>query len=98
MADIQKIVDGLNKAKAIIEQWIPMFEQHNTPSAIDDAIDLLKEQDEQERKWLQRIAENQLANAPNDIDFGSLDEHLHNEYQRGIYDGLQMAYDILTET
>ena len=44
MADIQKICDALEKAKDIIEQWIPMFEQYNTPSAIDDAIELLKEQ------------------------------------------------------
>lgn len=45
MADIQKICNALEKAKDIIEQWIPMFEQYNTPSAIDDALELLKKQE-----------------------------------------------------
>ena len=48
MADIEKVINVLEKAKNIIEQWIPLFEQHNTPSAIDDAIALLKEQP----KWI----------------------------------------------
>ena len=44
MVDRKKVVNVLEKAKTIIEQWIPLFEQYNTPSAIDDAIALLKEQ------------------------------------------------------
>ena len=52
----------------------------------------LKEQEEQKRKWLQNIADNQLANAPMD---GCCLEQWN--YQKGVYDGLQMAYDILTE-
>ena len=53
---------------------------------------MLKEQEEQKRKWLQNIADNQLANAPMD---GCCLEQWN--YQKGVYDGLQMAYDILTE-
>ena len=64
----------------------------------DDAIALLKEQEEQKRKWLQTIADTQLANAPKDRkEFMSLDEHMEYQYQLGVYDGLQMAWDILTE-
>ena len=44
MADIEKVIAGLEKAKEVIEAWIPMFEQHNSPFTIDCAIELLKEQ------------------------------------------------------
>lgn len=67
-----------------------------TLSLHKDALDLLKEQDAEERKWLQAIADTQLANAPNDSPM-SLDEQLESEYKSGIYDGLQMAFEILTE-
>ena len=63
---------------------------------LKQAIALLKEQEEQERKWLRNIADNQIANAPNDSPM-SLDEQLECEYKRGIWDGLQMAFEILTE-
>lgn len=45
MADREKIIEILEKAKTIIERWIPMFEQYNTPAGIDNAITLLKEQE-----------------------------------------------------
>ena len=57
-----------------------------------DAIALLKEQEEQKQKWLQNIADNQLAFAPSERD----NAYCYIKHQ-GIYDGLQMAYDILTE-
>ena len=41
---IEKVIEGLENAKEVIEVWIPMFEQHNSPSTIDCAIELLKEQ------------------------------------------------------
>lgn len=43
MSDIEKVIDGLEKAKEVIEAWIPMFEQHNSPFTIDCAIELLKD-------------------------------------------------------
>ena len=68
------------------------------PELHADTLELLKEQEEKKRKWLQTIADNQLANAPREKDeFMSLDEHLEREYRRGIYDGLQMAWEIVTE-
>jgi len=54
----------------------------------DDAIALLKEQDKQKQKWLQCIADNQLA-------IGGADPL--TEYEQGVWDGLEMAYNILTE-
>lgn len=45
MIDREKVIEILNKAKTIIEKWVPMFEQYNTPAGIDDAIALLKEQE-----------------------------------------------------
>jgi hypothetical protein len=45
MADREKVIESLEKAKTIIENWIPMFEQYNTPFGIDCAIILLKEQE-----------------------------------------------------
>lgn len=47
MPDIEKVIDGLEKAKEVIEAWIPMFEQHNSPFTIDCAIKLLEEQEEE---------------------------------------------------
>ena len=44
MVDTEKVIESLEKAKTIIERWVPMFEQCNTPAGIDYAIDLLKEQ------------------------------------------------------
>lgn len=44
MIDREKVIEILNNAKTIIEKWVPMFEQYNTPAGIDDAITLLKEQ------------------------------------------------------
>ena len=57
-----------------------------------DALSLLKEQEEQKQKWLQNIADNQLAFSPSERD----NAYCYIKHQ-GIYDGLQMAYDILTE-
>ena len=45
MTDQEKVIECLEKSKMVIEKWVPMFEQYNTPSGIDDAIVLLKEQE-----------------------------------------------------
>lgn len=68
--------------------------KHETLSRMLD--DLLKEQEKQKRKWLMNIADNQLANFPKDFAFGTLDEHLEREYNRGVWKGLQMAYEIIS--
>ena len=45
MVDIEKVIEGLEKAKKVIEDWAPMFEQYNSPFTIDCAIALLKKQE-----------------------------------------------------
>lgn len=47
MIDKEKVIENLEKAKTVIEKWVPMFEQYNIPFGIDVAIDLLKKQDEE---------------------------------------------------
>lgn len=44
MIDRERVIETLEKAKMIIEGWVPMFEQYNTPDGIDVAIALLREQ------------------------------------------------------
>lgn len=59
--DKEKVIECLQKAKMVIETWVPMFEQYNTPSGIDDAIAILKEQEAVVRckdcKWNSGTAE-----------------------------------------
>jgi hypothetical protein len=82
----------LNAAKGNYQDFVDL-----TVDGGEEILALLKEQEEQKRKWLQCIADNQLANAPRDWhEFMSIDDHLENRYKKGIYDGLQMAWEILT--
>ena len=57
-----------------------------------DVLALLKQQEEQKQRWLQAIADNQLANSPN----GNEDD-MELKYESGVWNGLQMAWEILTE-
>jgi len=58
----------------------------------------LKDQEAVVKQWTKEIADNQLAHAPKDShEFMSLTEHLENEYKRGIWDGLQIAWNIISE-
>jgi hypothetical protein len=50
MPDREKVIECLQKAKMVIETWVPMFEQYNTPAGIDDAIALLKELESKEAR------------------------------------------------
>jgi hypothetical protein len=59
---------------------------------------LLKEQEGRVQQWTKEIADYQLAHAPKDShEFMSLSEHLENIYKRGIWDGLQIAWNIISE-
>lgn len=44
MPDREKVIEILENAKMVIEGWVPMFEQYNTPAGIDVAIAMLREQ------------------------------------------------------
>ena len=92
--DNKKVIEGLEYT------WEYIRERPNPTAApkaramsnIMDAIALLKEQEEQKRRWLQCIADTQLANSPN----GNEDD-MELKYKSGIWNGLQMAWEILTE-
>ena len=70
----------------------PYYYRECTEDLKNDILALLKEQDEQKLRWLRNIADNQLANAPTE----TMDETSHTYYD-GLWHGLQMAYEILTE-
>lgn len=93
--------------KRMFTHMINMMEQHDTMTIscgdplmelLKDVRELLKEQEAVVKQWTKEIADNQLAHAPKDShEFMSLDEHLENEYKRGIWDGLQIAWNIISE-
>ena len=74
-----------NEALEICEDAKVFCQQRN------EAFAKLKEQEEQKRKWLQCIADNQLAFAPSERD----NAYCYIKHQ-GIHDGLQMAWEIIT--
>lgn len=59
----------------------------NGSVTIQDVIDELKKPYE----WQQIIADNQLANSPN-----GYEEEMTLKYLSGVWNGLQMAYEIIT--
>jgi len=65
---------------------------HHMSLIIDEYERQQKEQEEQKRKMLQHIADVQLANAP----IETMDATSHTYYD-GVWHGLEMAYEILTE-
>ena len=79
-------------------RWIEDIDGHKFPGwcgatmAMRYAMMLLKEQEEQKRKWLRYIADVQLSNAPTE----TMDATSHTYYD-GVWHGLEMAYKILTE-
>ena len=58
---------------------------------LTDAFYLLKEQEEQVKQWTKEIADNQLAHAPDELNRENWD------YKKGIWDGLQIAWNIISE-
>ena len=58
---------------------------------VADAIAMLKEQEAVVKQWTKEIADNQLAHAPDELDRENWD------YKKGIWDGLQIAWNIISE-
>ena len=100
MPDMEKVIKGLERCSTIdmccmeISCYHPMYlecpyheDGECVKHLVQDALELLKGQDEQKRQWLIEIADNQIAHAP----YPNKDE-----YTRGIYDGLEMAWQIIT--
>ena len=68
-----------------------MYNDSTRLDTLSHMIDELQEEwEEKKRQWLIRIAEKQTENAPtNSIQKQS--------YKGGVYDGLEMAFNIITE-
>lgn len=100
MSETEKAIENLNTAKLILcnPQMLTPEMCIRIGQAVTDAIELLKEREAIVKQWTKEIADNQLAHAPKDFnELMSLDEHLDNEYKRGIWDGLQIAWNIISE-
>ena len=97
MLDRSKIIKGITHHKLgqcdMSGKICPYWAENDDCSKkmLGDALDLLNGHDEQVRKWLTVIADNQIAFSPN----GNENE-LDMKYKTGIWDGLQMAYEIIT--
>lgn len=93
MTEFEKILKNLHDLRKYLEdkEWSDETATAYIPAVIE-AEKLLKEQEEQKRKWLQAIADNQLAVSPTGYE---TEEGLARK--TGEWNGLQMAWDILME-
>jgi len=91
--DRKLLMERLERLAIVLDELMP-----GCAELIRDTISLLKEHEEVVKQWTKEIADSQLAHAPEDShEFMSLNEHLDNEYKRGIWDGLQIAWNIISE-
>ena len=101
MADREKVIKELEEVKEYIRTRSngSGSKKCRLMDVCNAAIILLKEQDEQKRKWLQAIADNQLAIADNQLANAPTDmmDATQHTYYDGVWNGLQMAWDILTK-
>ena len=92
MPDMEKVISDIEQQI----RWIEEIECHKFPgwlnvtNAMRDALALLKEQEEQKWKWLQTIADTQLAISP--TGYESEDEMAKREWE---WNGLQIAWEII---
>jgi hypothetical protein len=102
MIDREKVIKGLELCTKISPDVCLMLcpykdEKDETYSGFceqvlkQDALALLKEQEEQVQQWTKEIADNQLAHAQDELDRENWD------YKKGIWDGLQIAWNIISE-
>ena len=91
MPDMEKVIKGLEHCMSHCT-GCPYENSDGCASKLQtDAIALLKEQEGQVQQWTKEIADNQLAHAPDELDRENL------EYKKGIWDGLQIAWNIISE-
>ena len=99
--DREKVIKEFDDAKELV--WLEDDEytigyNNGIEASKNITLALLKEQEAVVKQWTKEIADNQIAHAPKDSnEFMSLNEHLENEYKRGIWDGLQIAWNIISE-
>lgn len=93
MPDKEEVIKGCELIKEFLGDGLPgkrvVFNTYI--NILNDAITLLKEQEEQKQKWLKQIADAQIAVCPTG---NETEEGLAK--RTGEWNGLQMAWDILT--
>ena len=99
MPDRENVMSGLRSIKTYLaSQAIESTDDFaregfiESQRDIDDALAMLKEQEKQKQNWLKQIADTQLLNAP--CEWQSEDQRL---YAKGVWDGLQIAWNIISE-
>ncbi len=103
MPDREKILNGLRChsgcERSLNCQNCDYISQNDCSEILAmDVLNLLKEQEAAVKQWTKEIADMQLTHAPNDYHgFMPLDEYLENKYKKGIWDGLQIAWNIISE-
>ena len=92
MADIENVIDSLRYAKTNADGniWIANSERDAMVRILTKTAELLKEQQQIKERILRNIVDNQLANAPS-----GQNELLVEHHKKGVWDGLQMAYEIV---
>ena len=91
--DREKVIKGVHDTRRYLEdrEWVDKSVGVHI-DAINDALAMLKEQDAVVKQWTKEIADNQLAHAPDEQDEGE-----DYQYKKGIWDGLQIAWNIISE-
>ena len=91
MVDIDKVIKGVHDARRYLEdrEWVDKSVGVHI-DALNDALELLKEQKKLKEKLLRNIADNQLAVSPTGYE---TEEELAK--RTGEWNGLQMAYEIV---
>ena len=87
MEDTEVFFGQLERLAIVLDEIMP-----GCATLVRDALKLLKEQKNLKGKLLQKIADNQLANAPSEW----MNE-TQRTYSHGVWDGLQMAYEIINQ-
>ena len=90
MTDREKVIAELKSIQKSFDEGYGIALTHKS-ELVRDILELLKEQEEQVRQWTKEIADNQLAHAPDELDRENWD------YKKGIWDGLQIAWNIISE-
>ena len=93
MTDLEKTIDDLKLLNAlchgtVLDDAIALLK--GLQDEIDRSRSFLKDQEAQKQSILKNIADNQLANSPDE--WQSPEQQM---YSKGVFDGLQIAYEML---
>ena len=90
MPDRGKYIEILSKTAKTVKEFSEDTPIKISLECVEDILELLKDQEAQKQSILKNIADNQLANSPDE--WQSPEQRM---YSKGVFDGLQMAYEML---